>query len=406
MFFLYRIETKGDNMQEIVVVGAKRTAIGSFLGSLKNNSAVDLASQLGKKLLEDLNLNANLIDELILGQVLSHNQGQNPARQVLLNIGAGKEKTAFVVNKVCGSSLKAINLGFNSLALSENEVVLAGGAESMSLSPFMLANIRNGHKMGEGKLIDSMIKDGLWCAINNYHMGITAENIAAKYKISRQRLDEFALNSHQKASLAIKEGKFKNEIIALDIKDKKGTFVFDTDEGVRFDANSESLAKLKPAFLKEGCVSAGNSSTLNDGAAFVLMMSKAKAKELGLPILAKIKGFASVGVDPEIMGVGAAYAAKKLLDKFKLNVKDIDLFEANEAFASQSLATIDILKAPLQKVNINGGAIALGHPIGASGARILTSLIYALRDHKLNLGLATLCIGGGQGIAALIEIDE
>lgn len=393
-------------MEEVVVVAAKRTAIGSFLGSLKNTKAVDMVSILSKYLIQDLKLETNYVDELVLGQVLQSAQGQNIARQALLNCGLNQDKTAYLVNMVCGSGLKAVELGFNSIALGNASLLLTGGVENMSLAPFVLKDARLGFKMGNQKLIDTLINDGLWCALNDYHMGITAENLAKKYQISRQEQDEFAFNSHLKATKAIEEGKFKEEILALNIKEKKKEFIFEEDEFVRKDINLEALAKLPPAFDKEGGVSAGNSSGINDGAAMLMLASRQKAKELNLPILASIKAFASVGVEPSIMGIGAAFAAKKVLEKTALTLKDIDLIEANEAFAAQSIATLKELKADKNKVNIHGGAIALGHPIGASGARILVSLIYALRANKKNLGLATLCIGGGQGISAIIEIKE
>lgn len=393
-------------MEEVVVVAAKRTAIGSFLGSLKNTKAVDMVSILSKYLIQDLKIETNYVDELVLGQVLQSAQGQNIARQALLNCGLNQDKTAYLVNMVCGSGLKAVELGFNSIALGNASLLLTGGVENMSLAPFVLKDARLGFKMGNQKLIDTLINDGLWCALNDYHMGITAENLAKKYQISRQEQDEFAFNSHLKATKAIEEGKFKEEILALNIKEKKKEFIFEEDEFVRKDISLEALAKLPPAFDKEGSVSAGNSSGINDGAAMLMLASRQKAKELNLPILASIKAFASVGVEPSIMGIGAAFAAKKVLEKTALTLKDIDLIEANEAFAAQSIATLKELKADKNKVNIHGGAIALGHPIGASGARILVSLIYALRANKKNLGLATLCIGGGQGISTIIEIKE
>lgn len=392
-------------MSEVVIVAAKRTAIGSFLGSLKNTKATDMASMLAKHIIQSLNLQAKHIDELILGQVLQSGGGQNIARQALIHCGGGEEKTAFLVNMVCGSGLKAVELGFNAIKLGNASMILAGGSENMSLAPFLLENARMGYKMGNQTLVDTLIQDGLWCAFNDYHMGITAENLAKEYKISRQEQDEFAFNSQRKAIKAIEEGKFKEEILPLSLKERKKEFIFEEDEFVRKDISLEALAKLSPAFDKEGSVTAGNASGINDGSALLLLCSKEKAKELNLPILAKLKAFASVGVKPSIMGIGAAFAAKKLLEQNKLDIKDIDVIEANEAFAAQSIATLKELQADENKVNIHGGAIALGHPIGASGARILTSLIYALRAEKKNLGLATLCVGGGQGISALVEID-
>lgn len=399
-----RLVFKGKIMREIVVVAAKRTAIGSFLGTLKNTSAKNMATTLCRALIKDLNIEHSHIDELILGNVLQSAQGQNLARQVLLNSGIPLDKTAFVVNMVCGSGLKAIQLGYDSIKLGYSNMILSGGVENMSLSPFLLENVRNGYRMGHQQTSDSMIKDGLWCAINDYHMGITAENLAKKYNISRQEQDEYALQSQLRAAKAISEGRFKDEILPLNVYDRKKEIIFSEDEFVRKDCNIESLSKLKPAFDKNGSVTAGNSSGINDAGAMLVLCEKERAKESNLPILANIKGFASIGVDSTIMGIGAAFAAKKVLQQQKLTINDMDIIEANEAFAAQSLATTKELSADINKVNINGGAIALGHPIGASGARILISLIYALRANKKNLGLATLCIGGGQGIACVVEI--
>ncbi|BEK31229.1 acetyl-CoA C-acetyltransferase [Campylobacter jejuni] len=393
-------------MKEVVIVAAKRTAIGSFLGSLKNIKAVEMISILNKHLIQELKVQKDYIDEIILGQVLQSGQGQNIARQALLKSGINEDKTAFLINMVCGSGLKAVELGFNSISLNYSSLLLAGGVENMSLAPFLVQNMRLGSKMGNQVLIDTVMNDGLQCALNNYHMGITAENLVKKYNISRQEQDEFAFNSHKKAAKAIEEGKFNDEVIPLIIQDKKSELVFKEDEFVRKDINLEKLSKLLPVFDKEGSVTAGNSSGINDGAAILMLASKERAKELNLPILATLKSFASVGVDPSIMGIGAAFAVKELLKKNKLDLKDIDLMEINEAFAAQSIATIRELKADENKLNIHGGAIALGHPIGASGARILVSLIYALRQNKKNLGVATLCIGGGQGISVLVEIKE
>ena len=393
-------------MKEVVIVAAKRTAIGSFLGSLKNIKAVEMISILNKHLIQELKVQKDYIDEIILGQVLQSGQGQNIARQALLKSGINEDKTAFLINMVCGSGLKAGELGFNSISLNYSSLLLAGGVENMSLAPFLVQNMRLGSKMGNQVLIDTVMNDGLQCALNNYHMGITAENLVKKYNISRQEQDEFAFNSHKKAAKAIEEGKFNDEVIPLIIQDKKSELVFKEDEFVRKDINLEKLSKLLPVFDKEGSVTAGNSSGINDGAAILMLASKERAKELNLPILATLKSFASVGVDPSIMGIGAAFAVKELLKKNKLDLKDIDLMEINEAFAAQSIATIRELKADENKLNIHGGAIALGHPIGASGARILISLIYALRQNKKNLGVATLCIGGGQGISVLVEIKE
>lgn len=394
-------------MQEVVVVSAKRTAIGSFMGSLKGVKASDLATQVVKAIFDDIGgggkLSPQIVDELILGQILQSAQGQNPARQVLLNSNINKEKIAFTINDLCGSGLKAVELGYLNIALGEKDFILAGGAENMSASPFLLENIRDGYKMGEQKIYDSMIKDALTDAFENIHMGITAENLAKKYNISRQEQDEFALNSQQKAIKALKSGVFKDEIVPITLKNKKGDTVFEIDEYVKTDISMEALAKLRPAFLKDGTVTAGNSSGINDAAAMLLLTSKKKAKELNLPILATIKAIASVGCEPSIMGIGAAEATKAVLKKAKMTLKNIDIIEANEAFAAQSIACIKELNADASKINVNGGAIALGHPVGASGARIVVTLLHEMKRKNHKLGLATLCIGGGQGIAAIFE---
>ncbi|RDU61700.1 acetyl-CoA C-acetyltransferase [Helicobacter sp. MIT 14-3879] len=393
-------------MQEVVIVSAKRTAIGSFLGSLKNVSATELATIVSKSILEEVGVNSKDVQELILGQILQAGLGQNPARQVAIKTGMSEDKGAYTINKLCGSGLKSIHLAMQSIALGEQDIILAGGTENMSLSPFLLENIRFGYKMGNQNVVDSMIKDALTCAMNGYHMGITAENLAKKYNISREEQDEFALHSQQKATKAINDGKFKDEIVPILLKNKKGDIEFAIDEYVRTDINAESLSKLKPAFDKEGSVTAGNSSGINDGAAMCLLMSKDKAKELNLPILATIRAIASVGVDPSIMGIGAAMAAKKVLQKIKMSIDDIDLIEANEAFAAQSIACIKELSPKIDRVNVNGGAIALGHPVGASGARIVVTLLNEMKRRNSKFGLATLCIGGGQGISAIFERGE
>lgn len=390
-------------MEEVAIISAKRTAIGSFLGSLKNTNAIDLASVVCKEILKESNLQAEFVEELILGQILQAGLGQNPARQIALKAGMGTKAGAYVVNKLCGSGLKAIALAAQSIMLGEAEIILAGGVENMSLSPFLLENVRNGYRMGDRNLIDSMLKDALTCSINNYHMGITAENLAKQYKISRKEQDEFALLSQQKATKAIKEGKFKEEIVPITLQNKGEARVFDTDEFVKKDLELQSLSSLKPVFSKEGSVTSGNSSGINDGAAFVLLTTKAKAKELNLPILATLKAFASIGVEPSIMGIGAAMAAKKVLEKTKMQINDMDLIESNEAFAAQSLACLKELQPKLDRVNVNGGAIALGHPVGASGARIVVTLLQAMKRQNKQWGLATLCVGGGAGIAAIFE---
>ncbi len=390
-------------MEEVAIISAKRTAIGSFLGSLKNTNAIDLASVVCKEILKESNLQAEFVEELILGQILQAGLGQNPARQIALKAGMETKAGAYVVNKLCGSGLKAIALAAQSIMLGEAEIILAGGVENMSLSPFLLENVRNGYRMGDRNLIDSMLKDALTCSINNYHMGITAENLAKQYKISRKEQDEFALLSQQKATKAIKEGKFKEEIVPITLQNKGEARVFDTDEFVKKDLELQSLSSLKPVFSKEGSVTSGNSSGINDGAAFVLLTTKAKAKELNLPILATLKAFASIGVEPSIMGIGAAMAAKKVLEKTKMQINDMDLIESNEAFAAQSLACLKEFQPKLDRVNVNGGAIALGHPVGASGARIVVTLLQAMKRQNKQWGLATLCVGGGAGIAAIFE---
>lgn len=389
--------------EEVVIVAAKRSAIGSFLGTLKDCSALDLATQVAQAVIKESGIDKTQIDSLILGQVLQGACGQNIARRVLMNCEIGTQKCAYLVNIVCGSGLEAVRQAYNDIILGESQVVLAGGVENMSQAPFYLKNMRIGAKMGHQEALDSLLYDGLWCEMSGTHMGITAENLAQQYKITREEQDEFAYNSHKKAATAIANGAFKNEIHPLIIKNKKSEIIFDEDEFVRKDIDLANLAKLRPAFKGDGSVTAGNSSGINDGAAILLLASKTKAQELNLPILASIKGFAKVGVDPKIMGIGAAMAAKKVLEKCKLSLTDIDLIEANEAFAAQSIASIKELGANAENINVNGGAISLGHPLGCSGARILTTLVHAMKNRGKNLGLATLCIGGGQGIAAIVE---
>lgn len=390
-------------MRKVVIVSAKRSAIGSFGGALKDVSAVKLGVDVLKNSIQSLGIEPDCIDEVILGNVLSAGLGQNVARQILLNSGIKESSTAFTVNHVCGSGLKSVQLGFNSIALGDSDVVVVGGVENMSMAPYLLPKARYGYKMGDGKIVDSMIQDGLTCATNNYHMGITAENLCDKYAISREEQDEFSALSQQKAIQAIKQGKFKDEIVPIKIPTRKGEIVFDTDEFPRDGVTKESLAKIRPAFKKDGSVSAGSSSGINDGAAILILMSEEKAKELGLKPLVSIEGFGVSGVDPSIMGIGPIKAVQGVLKKTNLNLDDIDVIEANEAFAAQSIAVDRELHFDKTKLNINGGAIALGHPIGASGARILVTLIHEMQKQKSNLGLATLCIGGGQGIATIVK---
>lgn len=390
-------------MRKVVIVSAKRSAIGSFGGALKDVSAVKLGVDVLKNSIQSLGIEPDCIDEVILGNVLSAGLGQNVARQILLNSGIKESSTAFTVNHVCGSGLKSVQLGFNSIALGDSDVVVVGGVENMSMAPYLLPKARYGYKMGDGKIVDSMIQDGLTCATNNYHMGITAENLCDKYAISREEQDKFSALSQQKAIQAIKQGKFKDEIVPIKIPTRKGEIVFDTDEFPRDGVTKESLAKIRPAFKKDGSVSAGSSSGINDGAAILILMSEEKAKELGLKPLVSIEGFGVSGVDPSIMGIGPIKAVQGVLKKTNLNLDDIDVIEANEAFAAQSIAVDRELHFDKTKLNINGGAIALGHPIGASGARILVTLIHEMQKQKSNLGLATLCIGGGQGIATIVK---
>ena len=390
-------------MSRVAIVSAKRTAIGSFGGSLKDIPAATLGAEVVKKSLEEINLSPTLVDEVIIGNVLGAGLGQNIARQIAIFAGIPQEKSAFVVNKVCGSGLKSVVLGAQSILLGDNDIVVCGGVENMSTAPYYTKDARFGAKLGNFELEDSIIHDGLTDAFENYHMGITAENIAEQFFISRKQQDEFATLSQQKASTAIEKGKFSNEIVPITIKTRKEEKVFDTDEFVRPSTNLESLAKLRPAFKKDGTVTAGNASGINDGAACVILMSEKRASELGINILGFIDGYATAGLDNKVMGLGPIPATRKVLDKLNLTTDDIDLFELNEAFAAQSIAVLNELNLDTSKVNINGGAIALGHPIGASGCRILVSLVHELINENKNRGLCSLCIGGGQGISMVIS---
>ena len=390
-------------MSRVAIVSAKRTAIGSFGGSLKDIPAATLGAEVVKKSLEEINLSPTLVDEVIFGNVLGAGLGQNIARQIAIFAGIPQEKSAFVVNKVCGSGLKSVVLGAQSILLGDNDIVVCGGVENMSTAPYYTKDARFGAKLGNFELEDSIIHDGLTDAFENYHMGITAENIAEQFSISRKQQDEFAVLSQQKASSAIEKGKFSNEIVPITIKTRKEEKVFDTDEFVRSSTNLESLAKLRPAFKKDGTVTAGNASGINDGAACVILMSEKRASELGINILGFIDGYATAGLDNKVMGLGPIPATRKVLDKLNLTTDDIDLFELNEAFAAQSIAVLNELNLDTSKVNINGGAIALGHPIGASGCRILVSLVHELINENKNRGLCSLCIGGGQGISVVIS---
>lgn len=392
-------------MREVVIASAVRTAIGKFGGSLLPLSAPELGAIVIKEALKRANVPGEKVDEVIFGNVLQAGLGQNPARQASIKAGLPIEVPAFTVNKVCGSGLKCVELAAQSILAGDNDIVVAGGMESMSNAPFVTSGkARWGLRMGDSKLVDVMIKDGLWDAFNNYHMGITSENVAEKFGVTREDQDEVSARSQQRAIAAIKSGAFKDEIVPVTIKTKKGETVFDTDEFPREGTTTEILAKLRSAFKQGGTVTAGNASGLNDGAAALVIMSAEKAQELGIKPMAKILSYASAGVDPAIMGIGPIPASRKALSKAGLEVKDLDLIEANEAFAAQFVEVGRELNFDPDKVNVNGGAIALGHPIGASGARILVTLLYALKNRDKKLGLATLCIGGGMGTSAVVEM--
>jgi acetyl-CoA C-acetyltransferase len=391
-------------MREVVIVSAARTPIGSFGGSLAGVSAVELGTIAAKEAIKRAGIDPSEIDDVIVGNILSAGLGQNVARQISIYAGVPETVTAMTINKLCGSGLRAISMAAQFIMLGDADVILAGGTESMTNAPYLLPKGRYGYRMGDGKIIDSMIHDGLTETFNNYHMGVTAENIAKRWNISRQEQDEFALNSQLKTEAAQKSGKFKDEIAPVVIPQRKGEpVVVDTDEYPRHGTSYDKLAKLPPAFDKEGTVTAGNSSGINDGAAMLIVMSKQKADELGIKPLVTIKSYASVALDPTIMGYGPVPASRKALEKIGYTIDQIDLVEANEAFASQSIAVTRDLGLDPSKVNVNGGAIALGHPIGASGARILTTLIYEMIRRDAKTGLATLCIGGGMGTSLIIE---
>ncbi|CAI8931046.1 putative acyltransferase [Pseudomonas sp. IT-196MI5] len=391
-------------MQEVVIVAATRTAIGSFQGSLANVSAVDLGAAVIRQLLAQTGLDPAQVDEVIMGQVLTAGAGQNPARQTAIKAGLPFAVPAMTLNKVCGSGLKALHLGAQAIRCGDAEVIIAGGQENMSLANYVMPGARTGLRMGHAQIVDTMISDGLWDAFNDFHMGITAENLAEKYSLTREQQDAFAAASQQKAVAAIEAGRFVDEITPILIPQRKGDpLSFATDEQPRAGTTAESLGKLKPAFKKDGSVTAGNASSLNDGAAAVILMSAEKAKALGLPVLAKIAAYANAGVDPAIMGIGPVSATRRCLDKAGWNIDQLELVEANEAFAAQSLAVAKDLEWDLNKVNVNGGAIALGHPIGASGCRVLVTLLHEMLKRDAKKGLATLCIGGGQGVALALE---
>ncbi len=391
-------------MTEVVIVSAVRTPIGTFGGSFKDVSAIRLGVAAVKEAMVRANVKPEMIEEVIFGNVLQAGLGQNVARQVAIGAGIPVEVPSMTINKVCGSGLKTVSLAAQAIMLGEADVAIAGGTENMSMSPYIVPKARWGHRMGDGTIVDYMVQDGLTDIFNNYHMGITAENIAERWNITRQEQDEFALESQLRAEKAIKGGRFKDEIVPVEIPQRKGDpIVVDTDEHPRFGSAIEGLSKLKPAFKKDGTVTAGNASGINDGAAALVLMSKEKAERLGLKPLATIVSFASAGVDPRIMGYGPVPASKKALTKAKMTIKDIDLVEANEAFAAQSLAVARDLGLDAEKTNVNGGAIALGHPIGCSGARILITLIHEMVKRDKKTGLATLCIGGGQGTSVIVK---
>jgi len=390
--------------QDIVIVAAARTAIGTFGGSLASVKASDLGATVIKALLERSGVAADQVSEVIMGQVLTAGQGQNPARQATLAAGLPETVSAMTINMVCGSGLKSVNLGAQAIAAGDADIVIAGGQENMSQSAHVLPGSRDGKKMGGWEMTDTMIVDGLWCAFNNYHMGNTAENIADKYDFDRAGQDAFAATSQNRAEAAQKAGNFNNEIVPVEIPQRRGDpVVFDTDEFPRHGTTTEGLGKLRPAFKKDGSVTAGNASGINDGAAAVMLMTAQKAAELGLTPMARVAGFGSAGVDPAIMGTGPIPATKKCLEKAGWSIADLDMIEANEAFAAQAMSVNQELGLDTDKVNVSGGAIALGHPIGASGARVLVTLLHGMQRENAKKGLATLCIGGGQGVALAVE---
>ncbi len=392
-------------MEEVVIVAALRTAVGKFGGSIAKVPATELGAQVIKALLARTGIAPEQVSEVLLGQVLTAGCGQNPARQAALRAGLPDIVPAMTVGKVCGSGLKATHLAAQAIRCGDASIVIAGGQENMSASPHVLAGSRDGFRMGDAKLIDSMIVDGLWDAFNNYHMGTTAENVATKLGISRREQDEFAVASQHKAEAAQKAGRFKDEIVPVEIVSRKGTVRFDADEYLRLGATVEAMAELKPAFSKEGTVTAGNASGLNDGAAAVVMMSASRARELGLKPLARIKAYSSAGVDPKIMGMGPVPASRLCLSKAGWTHADLDLLEINEAFAAQAIGVNREMGWDTSRINVNGGAIAIGHPIGASGCRILVTLLHEMARRDAKRGLASLCIGGGMGVALAVERD-
>jgi acetyl-CoA C-acetyltransferase len=391
-------------MKRVVVASAVRTPIGNYGGALKDVTAADLGAIVFKEAMKRANISPDLVEEVIMGNILQANQGMNPARQAALKAGLPVASTAMTINMVCGSGLRAVALGAQAIALGDADIVLAGGSENMSYAPYYLAGGRWGHRMGHGQVEDAMIKDGLWCSLENVHMGITAENLAEKYAIGRDEQDAFAAASQQKAQAAQEAGRFAEEIVPVAIDRRKGDpLIFDRDEYPKAGVTPEQLAKLRPAFKKDGSVTAGNASGINDGAAALVLMSEDKALELGITPLAVFVAGAHAGVEPKVMGIGPVQAVRRVLTKTGLTVEELDLIEANEAFAVQALAVNKELNLNPEKVNVNGGAIALGHPIGASGARVLVTLLFEMKRRDAKTGLATLCIGGGQGVAVVVQ---
>jgi acetyl-CoA C-acetyltransferase len=391
-------------LQDAVIVSAVRTAIGTYGGGLAEVPAVKLGEICIRAALDRADLKPNQVNEVIMGNVLQAGLGQNPARQSAVNAGLPVEVPSMTINKVCGSGLKSVILAAQAIKLGDADIIVAGGMENMSRAPYLLEKARYGYRMGDGKVVDEMIRDGLWDAFNNCHMGMTAENVCMAANLTREDLDKFALQSQQRAAHAIEAGVFKQEIVPVEVPGKKGPTIFDTDQQPRSETTMETLTKLRPAFMAEGgLVTAGNSSGINDGGAAVVVMSRKKAEELGLKPMATIRSYASAGVDPRVMGMGPVPASKSALEKAGLKVTDMDLVEANEAFAAQSVAVGRELGFDTSKLNVNGGAIALGHPIGASGTRILVTLLYEMQRRQSHYGLATLCIGGGQGVAMIVE---
>ncbi|MDR2127346.1 MAG: acetyl-CoA C-acetyltransferase [Prevotellaceae bacterium] len=390
-------------MKEIIIAGAVRTPIGKFGGSLTSVPVQELGNIVIKEALKRAGIAVDAVDEVIMGNVLQAGLGQGTARQAAVKAGIPYDVPAMTINNICGSGLKAVNLAASLILSGDAEVVVAGGMENMSAAPFLLKNARWGYRMGTGELVDSMVYDSLTDVFEGYHMGVTAENVAEQFGISRQQQDQFASWSQQKAEKALNENRFKDEIVPVEIKEKKGVKIFDTDEFPRSGVTAENIGKLAPAFKANGTVTAANASGINDGAAALIVMSAEKAAQLGVKPMAKIISCASAGVDPKIMGIGPIYSTQKALDKAGLTINDIDLIEANEAFAAQALAVSKYLNFPNEKLNVNGGAIALGHPVGASGTRILVTLLYEMQKRNAKLGLATLCVGGGMGVTTIIE---